>query len=635
MKQVWPWTCLADVKTDKLFYRNELEDFFQLEMPADFEDKNEDNDIDSDDSDEDKIAQKNSIKSYQIKKSDGATDLVQRFKDELRQRNIFANRDHSIRTIASTSTQLERNIYDKGEYDTTGGSNKKGQLNAASIVNKIRRFAHVGALPAETSSGMLPNQSTKVKQHRKSIFIRSENPKKFKNNYSTPEGYSKEFLENIYENIIHFSSKNKDKKDKSILSPNKKRTNNIRSSSNNNDADILLHRLRKLPVKDVNDLNMYNLIQQRTSLEKLKKSKLSAKSVIMTEEEKLTMLKLAVAKDVTKQADLIRGLTERVIEILDETDQNSWIEKEMFRRHLLEVSVMQRSQLVMPLSIREAKSHQSIPLHVCCPHALESSDLEKKNCIYTTKTVKKWKIYSDPDGNFETLFSHSSSKNTIQKNEPFELRVRHSKNSFITQDWCEFESYLGSTSLLDHLRSLDLISDEDGGPLFYCPKRDAYSYNGRFDSDKYNNKSTKKILSSSQKKFKHKMSKALEDKNGKANSTLDRNVWTKIKYELGKNNKTSFNSRLSSPTRSASNSPSSINKKSSKFVPPPSPVSNNIKNNQSNGSLLMSPYKANKNEVPNTNGDIAEFESFLGVIIENEDEELKRELLEKQLFVSI
>jgi hypothetical protein len=596
-------------------------------MPADFEDidKNEDND--TDDSDEDKIAERNSLKSYQIKKSDGATDLVQRFKDELRQRHIFANRDHRIRTISSTSTQLERNIYEKGEYDTTGGSNKKGHINAASIVNKIRRFAHVGGLAAEVPSGMLPNQATKATRQRKSIFSGSDNPKKFKNNYSAPEGYSKDFLEDIYENIIHssYSNKNTNKKDKSLLI----RNNNIRSSNNNNDADLLLHRLRKLPIKSVDDLNVYNLIQQRTCVEKLKKSKVSSKSAIMSEEEKLTMLKIAVAKDVSKQADLVRGLVERVIEILDETDQNSWIEKEMFRRHLLEISVMQRSQLVMPLSIRDAKCHQSTPLHVCCPHALESSDLDKKNCMYTTKTAKKWTIHSDPDDNFQTLFSHSSSKNSVQQNEPFELRVRHNKNSFVTQDWCEFECYFGSTSLLEHLRSLDLVSDEDGGPIFYCPKRDSYSYNGRFNSDKYNNKSVKKNLSSSQKKFKHKMSRTLEAKNGKANSTLDRNVWNKIKYELGRH-KNTF-----SPTRPASNSPK-LNKKSSKFIPPPSPISNNNKKNHTIDSLLMSPYKTkNNNEVPNTDGDIAEFESFIGVIIENEEDANKRELLEQQLYVSI
>ena len=36
IQQVWPWTCLVDMKTSKCFYRNELEDYFQFDAPSEF-----------------------------------------------------------------------------------------------------------------------------------------------------------------------------------------------------------------------------------------------------------------------------------------------------------------------------------------------------------------------------------------------------------------------------------------------------------------------------------------------------------------------------------------------------------------------------------------------------------------------
>lgn len=36
IRQKWPWTCLADMETNKLFYRNECQDAFQFDPPAEF-----------------------------------------------------------------------------------------------------------------------------------------------------------------------------------------------------------------------------------------------------------------------------------------------------------------------------------------------------------------------------------------------------------------------------------------------------------------------------------------------------------------------------------------------------------------------------------------------------------------------
>lgn len=38
VRQKWPWTCYLDLKQDTLFYRHDIEDFFQLEKPEGFDD---------------------------------------------------------------------------------------------------------------------------------------------------------------------------------------------------------------------------------------------------------------------------------------------------------------------------------------------------------------------------------------------------------------------------------------------------------------------------------------------------------------------------------------------------------------------------------------------------------------------
>ena len=37
VQQSWPWTCLVDMKTNKCFYRNEVQDFFQFDPPDVFQ----------------------------------------------------------------------------------------------------------------------------------------------------------------------------------------------------------------------------------------------------------------------------------------------------------------------------------------------------------------------------------------------------------------------------------------------------------------------------------------------------------------------------------------------------------------------------------------------------------------------
>ncbi len=57
-----------------------------------------------------------------------------------------------------------------------------------------------------------------------------------------------------------------------------------------------------------------------------------------------------------------------------ESGGGSWLEDEMNTRFLLEVSVLQRSVLVSPFTLRDAKAIPSLPLTRCCPSALHVED---------------------------------------------------------------------------------------------------------------------------------------------------------------------------------------------------------------------------------------------------------------------
>ncbi len=144
VKQVWPWTCLADIKTDRIFYRNEIEDSFQFEPPHNFNKNSlvrvdDDaeigmNDVDDDDSQHERNDNVPKTTKYTIKHGESASQLLQRFKDELLQRRIYASRDYS-QQIAASASAIQEQLQKRGRT-SSGSMHKKYSVTSGATDNR-------------------------------------------------------------------------------------------------------------------------------------------------------------------------------------------------------------------------------------------------------------------------------------------------------------------------------------------------------------------------------------------------------------------------------------------------------------------------------------------------------------------
>ena len=145
VRQKWPWTCLVDMKSDRLFYRNEVQDSFQLEAPPEFESQRDRDDRlprgRSEREDEKEEEDFDRFDKPEIHAGETAADFVTRFKDELKARrdHLVAKktRDRVVLTTAGQEKALGATEADEGYEKKTRGKS----LSASSIVNKIRSFS--------------------------------------------------------------------------------------------------------------------------------------------------------------------------------------------------------------------------------------------------------------------------------------------------------------------------------------------------------------------------------------------------------------------------------------------------------------------------------------------------------------
>ena len=275
--------------------------------------------------------------------------------------------------------------------------------------------------------------------------------------------------------------------------------------------------------------------------------------------------RLALLSELSSQASQVHGIAEHMVQLFDEYEDNSLLEQDVFKRHMLEAGVMQRAALVMPTSMREAKAYSTISLNIVCPHALNRkefvdnfyNDIKDKNltikadAIYVKHTDRKWDVYRDPDSRLNDVYVHTKT-GTVQVGLPFDNRFRlvrqgidtsvHTvavssapllpRQSLLLEDWSDHERKYHEQRQLDRLSTLQLLSDSDGGVLYYCPKRDAYSSDGKFDMAMYDLDSISRHVGkkegSKKRAFKHQLSKALISRRGISSSGSDRNVWIRI-----------------------------------------------------------------------------------------------------------
>ena len=167
----------------------------------------------------------------------------------------------------------------------------------------------------------------------------------------------------------------------------------------------------------------------------------------------------------------------------------SWLESEIYRRHLLEAAVLQRNALVFPRSAREAKCFGALPTHLSTPHSLRlPRDLPSlmKNHRVTHVELGVWvqyTVHADYDAGRKLTFFHNSKTGMVQTGEPFDVRCHRKRDAFTHHKWSHYDRFLPMRSNFER-KGLHLLSDdEDGGLLYYCPRRDKYSPTDTFDAE--------------------------------------------------------------------------------------------------------------------------------------------------------
>lgn len=214
--------------------------------------------------------------------------------------------------------------------------------------------------------------------------------------------------------------------------------------------------------------------------------------------------KLSLQNELAHQSFQIRELAEFMIDLSGESSEDSWLEQEVFSRHMLEASVMQRSQLVMPISLREAKAYHPVGLHIVCPNTFTAADFKReyvdKHAVYSVIKGRNWDVYHclghlPIESKKWVVYVHKKT-GVVQGGVPFDIYYRENRSvslSLEEEDWPDYErKYHCQKQMPKLMQQAKLLSDSHSseenllpGLLFYSSNRDEYSRDGKFDSTPY------------------------------------------------------------------------------------------------------------------------------------------------------
>ena len=169
-----------------------------------------------------------------------------------------------------------------------------------------------------------------------------------------------------------------------------------------------------------------------------------------------------------------------------DAEQPTWIENEINRRYLLEAACMQRSHLIMPRSARLAKAYPQVPSYLKTPNFLQTEDIDSlraEGFNVATATDGSWTVYKinpQHDSGRAVSIYINHQKGLTQQGEPFDLRCRRSRGSFKVEKWSQVSKILPKAAVIQR-HNIQMLSDPDGGLLYYNPIFDRYSSNDQFD----------------------------------------------------------------------------------------------------------------------------------------------------------
>jgi tetratricopeptide (TPR) repeat protein len=196
----------------------------------------------------------------------------------------------------------------------------------------------------------------------------------------------------------------------------------------------------------------------------------------------------------------MRNQERRIHELLNEqiktidVHSSSFMEEELTRRYLLDAAVMQRMGLKMPYSTRDVLAHSNIAPYYLRPQLLGKYHIPsfRENHTVLTATDGSWKAFKIIP-NFskgKSIFIYMNDDlNITQTGEPFDLRCRRSRDCFKLEKWSMIAPHLPKASIMTH-ENIQLLSDRDGGLLYYNPVLDRYSSFYYFDRSKFVDRGT-------------------------------------------------------------------------------------------------------------------------------------------------
>lgn len=163
----------------------------------------------------------------------------------------------------------------------------------------------------------------------------------------------------------------------------------------------------------------------------------------------------------------------------------TFIENEMNRRYLLEAAVLQRGKLMMPRTIRQSKALPKLADLYKSTHLLDTDDISSLGASHEVTSASDgcwtvYKIVSDHASLRDTTVFFNNKTRVAQPGEPLDLRCRRSRDSFREEKWSLMGRYLPKASVITR-HGIKLLSDPDGGLLYYNPMLDRYSSSDVFD----------------------------------------------------------------------------------------------------------------------------------------------------------
>lgn len=176
-----------------------------------------------------------------------------------------------------------------------------------------------------------------------------------------------------------------------------------------------------------------------------------------------------------------RQIIERTCLLLERIEESA-VEHKVNEHQLLEAVLAQRGHLVAPRSlVRDQKTHNSLPVHCCCPQGVKFPQVEHK--LEVVADAGAWLLCKDPFFLHGRYFYVNKITRFVQVGEPFDFQMKKARKFLHKENWNEYELNLVVDQHRLENSQNELLRDAHGGLLVYSPLEDQYSSTGKFDAN--------------------------------------------------------------------------------------------------------------------------------------------------------